>query len=193
MILAAAARRRRALVDRSGRAGYDPINQLSDAMREIGSDRLDRRVCAGNAATTRSESSPQSFDDLLQRLAEAFARERQFISDASHELKTPLTSINSNAQMLLRWADRDPAIRRESLETIARESAALADMVNGMLTLAKADRGDEIPKEPVFAGAGRKRGGAELRAAARREGPRVGIPPRRNADGLSAIRRCCGS
>ena len=64
-------------------------------------------------------------------------------------MKTPLTSINANAQMLLRWGDRDPKIRRESLETIAAESASLAEMVNGMLTLAKADRGDDIPKEPV--------------------------------------------
>jgi signal transduction histidine kinase len=91
----------------------------------------------------------RSFSDLLSRLGEAFARERQFISDASHELKTPLTSINSNAQMLLRWADRDQLVRRESLETIVRESADLAAMVNGMLTLAKADRGDDIPKEPI--------------------------------------------
>src|SRR5579863_9353002 len=51
--------------------------------------------------------------------------------------------------MLLRWGDRDQTIRRESLETIARESADLAGMVSGMLTLAKADRGDEIPKEPL--------------------------------------------
>jgi two-component system OmpR family sensor kinase len=86
---------------------------------------------------------------LLARLEEAFARERRFISDASHELKTPLTSINSNAQMLMRWGDREPEIRRESLETIAAESASLAGMVNGMLTLAKADRGDDVPKEPV--------------------------------------------
>jgi two-component system OmpR family sensor kinase len=60
-----------------------------------------------------------------------------------------LTSINSNAQMLLRWGERDQTILRESLETIVRESADLAAMVNGMLTLAKADRGDEIPKEPL--------------------------------------------
>ncbi len=91
----------------------------------------------------------QSFNDLLSRLAEAFARERQFISDASHELKTPLTVINANAQLLLRWGDSDETVRRESLETIAHESADLAAMVNGMLTLAKADRGDEIPKEPL--------------------------------------------
>jgi two-component system OmpR family sensor kinase len=125
-----------------------PINRLAQAMREIGSDRLDRRL-RWERRNDEIGNLAASFDDLLQRLAEAFARERQFISDASHELKTPLTSINSNAQMLMRWADQNPEIRRESLETIASESSALADMVNGMLTLAKADRGDAIPKEPV--------------------------------------------
>lgn len=125
-----------------------PINQLSEAMRAIGSDRLDRRL-HWKRRNDEIGKLAASFDDLLTRLAEAFARERQFISDASHELKTPLTSINSNAQMLLRWGDRDESIRRESLDTIAHESATLADMVNGMLTLAKADRGDDIPKEPI--------------------------------------------
>ena len=126
-----------------------PINQLSDAMREIGSEGLDRRLGWRQRRRDEIGKLAESFNDLLQRLAEAFARERQFISDASHELKTPLTSINANAQMLLRWGDRDPAVLRESLETIAAERAQLAAMVNGMLTLAKADRGDEIPKEPV--------------------------------------------
>ncbi len=134
-----------------------PINELSREMREIGSDRL--RIAAGKGALDGNARRrfggdevgrlARSFSDLLARLGEAFARERQFISDASHELKTPLTSINANAQMLLRWADQDQAIRRESLETIVRESSDLAGMVNGMLTLAKADRGDEIPKEPL--------------------------------------------
>jgi heavy metal sensor kinase len=124
-----------------------PISTLSRAMREIGSERLDVRL-----VTHRQDEIGEltaSFNDLLARLEEAFARERQFISDASHELKTPLTSINANAQLLMRWGDRDEAIRHESLETIAHESAALAEMVNGMLLLAKADRGDEIPKEPL--------------------------------------------
>jgi two-component system, OmpR family, sensor histidine kinase ArlS len=134
-----------------------PIDELSREMREISSDRL---ALAGALDGRRREPElehrrdeigrlAKSFTDLLARLAEAFARERQFISDASHELKTPLTSINANAQLLLRWGDSDRNIRRESLETIARESADLAGMVNGMLTLAKADRGDEIPKEPL--------------------------------------------
>lgn len=128
-----------------------PITRLSQAMREIRSDRLHLRLRWPKRNDEIGELT-DSFDDLLARLDEAFARERQFISDASHELKTPLTSINANAQLLLRWGDRHEKIRRESLETIADESASLAGMVNGMLTLAKADRGDAIPKEPVSLG-----------------------------------------
>ncbi len=115
-----------------------PINELSREMREITSDRL--AIAEGNRLNLRERHDEigrlaDSFNDLLQRLSEAFARERQFISDASHELKTPLTSINANAQLLLRWGGHDRAISDESLETIARESAELAGMVNGMLTL----------------------------------------------------------
>lgn len=125
-----------------------PINQLAQAMRQIGSEGLHRRL-RWKGRHDEVGRLAQSFDDLLARLEEAFARERQFISDASHELKTPLTSINANAQMLARWGDKDAQIRQESLHTIIAESASLADMVNGMLTLAKADSGDAVPKEPL--------------------------------------------
>ena len=135
----------------AGRA-FDPLEKLAQAMREIGSERLDRRLNWGKRDDEIGRLA-ESFDDLLARLQEAFARERQFISDASHELRTPLTSINANAQMLLRWGDRDPVILRESLETIVAESAQLSQMVGGMLLLAKADRGDEIPMEPLALGA----------------------------------------
>jgi signal transduction histidine kinase len=51
--------------------------------------------------------------------------------------------------MLQRWGDRDPDVMRGSLEAIAEESGRLAGMVSGMLTLAKAEAGDAIPKEPL--------------------------------------------
>ncbi|HEV3152662.1 MAG TPA: HAMP domain-containing sensor histidine kinase [Candidatus Baltobacteraceae bacterium] len=126
----------------------NPINELAKAMHEIGSEGLHRRL-RWNGRRDEIGNLAQSFDDLLARLEEAFARERQFISDASHELKTPLTSINANAQMLARWGDRDDTVRKESLQTIIDESTSLANMVSGMLTLAKADSGDAIPKEPL--------------------------------------------
>ena len=126
-----------------------PIDRMNAAMREIRSDQLDRRL-GPSARTDELGRLAASFDDMLDRLQEGFARERQFISDASHELKTPLTVINANAQMLERWADRDPEIRSDSLRAIRDESSGLARMVNGMLLLAKAESGDGMPREPVL-------------------------------------------
>jgi len=129
-------------------SAIEPIGRLGAAMGEIRSDRLSRRL-GWSDRKDELGSLAQSFDAMLDRLEEGFARERQFISDASHELKTPLTVINANAQMLQRWADRDPQIRADSLRAIGDESASLSSMVNGMLLLAKAESGDDIPREPV--------------------------------------------
>jgi signal transduction histidine kinase len=130
------------------KSALEPIGRLGAAMGEIRSDRLSSRL---GWSERRDElgSLAQSFDAMLDRLEDGFVRERQFISDASHELKTPLTVINANAQMLERWADRDPQIRRDSLHAIAEESSALAAMVNGMLLLGRAESGDGIPRESV--------------------------------------------
>jgi two-component system sensor histidine kinase ArlS len=129
-------------------SALEPIDRLIAAMAQIRSDQLDKRL----GWTDRSDELGQlarTFDAMLDRLEEGFARERQFISDASHELKTPLTIINANAQMLQRWADKDPQIRADSLSAIRNESASLSRMINGMLLLAKAESGDGIPREPV--------------------------------------------
>jgi heavy metal sensor kinase len=129
-------------------SAIDPINRLIVAMGEIRSDRLSRRLGWPSREDELGKLA-QSFDAMLDRLEEGFARERQFISDASHELKTPLTVINANAQMLERWADREPDVRADSLRAIREESGSLAAMVNGMLLLAKAESGDDIPRQPV--------------------------------------------
>ncbi|GAC1525476.1 MAG: hypothetical protein NVS2B8_10390 [Vulcanimicrobiaceae bacterium] len=126
----------------------EPIARLSAAMGEIRSDRLSRRLGWRDRADEIG-SLARSFDSMLDRLEDGFARERQFISDASHELKTPLTVINANAQMLERWADREPDVRADSLRAIREESASLAAMINGMLLLAKAESGDDVPRDPL--------------------------------------------
>lgn len=151
-----------------------PLGRLASAMREIGSEKLHRRL-RWRGRQDEVGRLAQAFDDLLARLEEAFARERRFISDASHELKTPLTSINANAQMLARWGDRDEEIRRESLQTIIAESASLAGMVNGMLTLAKADSGESLPKEPVSVSAVAREAVSATQARAAEKGLRVDL------------------
>jgi signal transduction histidine kinase len=126
-----------------------PIDELAAAMREIrSSEELNRRL----SWPSRSDEIGRlcaEFNAMLARLEEAFARERQFISDASHELKTPLTVIHANARMLERWANDNPAVRADSLAAIIDESSALSHIVDGMLTLAKAESGDAFAGEPV--------------------------------------------
>jgi len=130
------------------RSALEPIARLAAAMRDTSAERLTRRI-GGLERRDELGALASSFDDMLDRLEAGFERERQFISDASHELRTPLTVINANAQMLERWADREPEIRAESLRAIVTESAALTALVAGMLVLSRAESGEAIALEPV--------------------------------------------
>lgn len=70
----------------------------------------------------------------------AWDRQRQFVADASHELKTPLTVILSNAQ-LLGEAEADPALRSRLTENILSMSARMRSLVERLLDLARVDSG----------------------------------------------------
>ncbi len=70
----------------------------------------------------------------------AWERQRQFVADASHELKTPLTVILSNAQ-LLGEAEGDPALRSRLRENILSMSARMRSLVESLLDLARVDSG----------------------------------------------------
>ena len=125
-----------------------PISELMVTMHKITSEQLDQRVGYANRSDEIGDLA-RSFDAMLDRLRASFERERRFIADASHELKTPLTVIHGNAQMLRRWAQSDEAVRSESIEIIIRESKALAMLIEEMLLLARIDTGDLVAQDPV--------------------------------------------
>lgn len=138
-----------ALVSTSlARAALGPIGAIARAAREISGEDLAKRLNWKGRADELGVLA-QTFDDMLERLESAFARERRFIADASHELKTPLTVINANSQMLARWGARNPEIMAEALKTIEMESATMARVINAMLTLAKTDDPKALSLERV--------------------------------------------
>ncbi|HKE97956.1 MAG TPA: HAMP domain-containing sensor histidine kinase [Actinomycetes bacterium] len=139
----------------TGRA-LRPLRALAAAVGEIGrTGDLSRRL---PPARTRDEVGALSanFNHMLQRLADAQARlsgaleaQRRFVADASHELRSPLTTIRGNAGFLLERAQVAPADRDEALADIAGESERMARLVDGLLVLARADAGQHGARAPV--------------------------------------------
>ena len=154
------------------RAALGPISQISRAAEEISGEDLGKRLNWSGRADELGMLA-KTFDEMLARLESAFARERRFIADASHELKTPLTVINANSQMLARWGARNPEIMAEALRTIEMESATMARVINAMLTLAKTDDPKALALETVDFGQVVHEVGLAMQPAAHAKGLRL--------------------
>jgi two-component system, OmpR family, sensor kinase len=81
----------------------------------------------------------ERFGEMAERLAEADARERNFLMTVSHELRTPLTAIRGHVAALSEGLVEDPELRRHSLEVVAAEADRLERLVGDILDLAKLD------------------------------------------------------
>ena len=89
-----------------------------------------------------------SFNTMLGRLAAARDAQERLIQDAAHELRTPLTSLRTNASVLRRFADLAPAARSRLVDDVQGETRELSHLVDELVELALARRGDE-PEEDV--------------------------------------------
>ena len=78
-----------------------------------------------------------AMNDLMQRLREAITKQQRFIADASHQLRTPLAGLKTQAELALR--EQDPAQVQHALQQIQTSSTNLAHMVSQLLSLARAE------------------------------------------------------
>lgn len=78
----------------------------------------------------------ETFNQLLERISATMVQQQRFISDASHELRSPLTSIRGHAELLLKRGRDNPAILDEGLQIIVRESERLTRLTEDLLLLA---------------------------------------------------------
>lgn len=88
----------------------------------------------------------QSFNSLLAFQNKALAREQQFVSDASHELKTPIAAIRGHVNLIKRHGQAKPEIIPQSLDYIDAESRKIQELVNELLTLGRIDRPHSLAK-----------------------------------------------
>jgi two-component system, OmpR family, sensor kinase len=90
-----------------------------------------------------------TFNEMLGRIEELFRVQQRFVADVSHELRSPLTTIRGNLDLLKRGATDDVAARQESLNAIDSESARMQRLVQDLLLLAQADAGVSIQKQLI--------------------------------------------
>ena len=115
-----------------------PVQAIAVAAEQIGAGDLSRRL----ALKRRDELGELAgaFDHMLDRLENAFIRQRQFTADASHELRTPLTIIELEADRLLDQPDTSER-QRAALTLIQQERQHMARLVDDLLFLARSDAG----------------------------------------------------
>lgn len=123
-----------------GRLLMRPIANMTRTMRRIiRSGEFARLEQRGRSRDELAEMG-DTFNEMIGLLEESFARQEQFVSNASHELKTPLTIIESYASLLKRRGGERPELLEESLEAIHSEAVRMKAMTEQLLQLATAKR-----------------------------------------------------
>lgn len=113
-----------------------PISRMTEQVKTISSENLSMRLDPTESQDELRDLTLE-INSMLESLEESFERQANFVSDASHELKTPLSVIIGNANLIKRWGKDDPAIMNESIDVIAREAANMKKIVDQLLWLAK--------------------------------------------------------
>jgi heavy metal sensor kinase len=126
------------------RRALAPVLRMKNAARSISAADLGQRLPSPG---TRDELDDlcASFNDLLDRLEEAFARQRRFTGDASHQLRTPLTVMRGQLEVALRRA-RPAEEYRQALERVQGQTTNLQQIVEALLFLARADAEASLEK-----------------------------------------------
>ena len=122
------------------RQSLAPVAAMAERARRIGVEDLGARLPVVNPRDELGRLA-ETFNDLLNRLEASLMQQRQFMADASHELRTPVTTSRTAAAVALQQSQRNEEEYRGTLTIIEQQTTRLSRIVEDMFTLARADAG----------------------------------------------------
>ncbi|AWP30630.1 MULTISPECIES: cell wall metabolism sensor histidine kinase WalK [Paenibacillus] len=132
-----------------GRLIMQPITGLTHTMQDIRQSGRFRRIELKEKSKDELVEMGAAFNDMITLLESNHAKQEQFVSNASHELKTPLTIIESYASLLKRRGMDRPELFMESVEAIHSEAIRMKEMTEQLLLLARNQEQWQVEMEQV--------------------------------------------
>lgn len=127
----------------------EDLQQLAKRLDEITVKSLHGRVALpGGQEELRGLEG--SINSMLDRLDRGYQAQARFVSDASHELRTPIAVIQGYANLLSRWGKDDPSVREEAINAIREETEYMSTLVQKLLFLARGDNETQTVKRAPF-------------------------------------------
>lgn len=124
-----------------------PIKEMTTEVKEISVNNLSKRVDT-ELAKDELKDLADTFNRMMDEIESSYDKQNQFVSDASHELRTPIAVIQGYANLLDRWGKDDEKVLLESIEAIKSESESMKLLIERLLFLARSDKGNlEMQKE----------------------------------------------
>lgn len=118
----------------------EPINDMSATANRLTVNNLNSQRL--NVEGTKNELKDLAvvINNMLDRIEISYESQKQFVSDASHELRTPISVLQGYANLLNRWGAKDEEVLLESVEAITNEAKAMQDLVEKLLFLSRHDK-----------------------------------------------------
>lgn len=121
------------------RRSFAPVEKIIDTAKEISeSGDLSRRIDLDEGQDELHQLA-QTYNDMFEQLEKNFKAEKQFTSDASHELRTPMAVIKAQCEYALEFAD-DEEEYKEALEVIQRQNDRMSDLLSKLLFFTRLER-----------------------------------------------------
>jgi two-component system sensor histidine kinase ArlS len=126
-----------------------PISNMIKTMEDIEQSGIPKTIAVQNRTKDELHTLARTFNRMIERLQENLAKQTQFISDASHELKTPLTVIKSYANFLRRHGLENNEMAEEAIQAIHSEATRIQKMTETFLELATLEKENVVEIKEV--------------------------------------------